>query len=118
MFVDRGPRFNADKFWFCQLPSASYSQIFKALLILSARFSEDNEVICFFLSFLPFISAGDCFALKAFCGTFGGRVSRNLLALNAFLANTHNLAYNKPSPRSAVSLQRFCLVSKGERGKN
>ena len=23
----------------------------------------------FFLSFLPFISAGDCFALKAFCGT-------------------------------------------------
>ena len=45
MFVDRGPKFNAVKFWFCQLPNASYSWISKALLILSARFSEDNEVI-------------------------------------------------------------------------
>ena len=45
MLDDRGPMFNVGKFWFCQLPSASYSQIFKALWILSARFSEANEVI-------------------------------------------------------------------------
>ena len=55
MFVDRGPRFNADKFWFCQLPNASYSRISKALLILSARFSDDNEVICD--SILPWSTA-------------------------------------------------------------
>ena len=27
-----------------------------------------------------------------------------------FLANTRNMAYNKQSPWSAVSLQQFCLV--------
>ena len=52
------------------------------------------------------------FVLEAFAGTSCAtlRSAARNLSLNFFFANTRNMAYNKQSPWSAVSLQQFCLV--------
>ena len=53
-----------------------------------------------------------CF--ESFCRNFERRAAQPFfesnLALKSFFANTRNMAYNKQSPWSAVSLQPFCLV--------